>query len=415
MPVKNSASFHLPTALSVTCSVLLAGSVFAQSSPYVQSYTYNKKGQLQTTTQVQPQTQKAAPAADKTSSTSTTTTATTSTTQATTTDSSKSSGTDTTTTKTSTTKTSTTSTGTKAPAKPIIIDQSAKDFVSQGPKWQTFSDYIDVKPGQEALPMTLTVRNGTQGTTPFRAIRATLGGKTLFTEGKFTNNTLQLDMSGALTPGPTQIVFTAWGNAGSTFNWQLSSSTRPEITGLSAAKASPGDKVKANGKNLPTDLKQYAIKVDGSNATVKSATGQAVEFEIPDKLKAGKGKPVEIKVSGVKAKPFTITIAVKPEIKGFNYVAVSGNQVLTISGTNFGTDASDVKVTFNGASGTIQSVSDNVINVVTPEFGVSPGTLEVKVTVGGLDADKPGRLLSSMRCIPNDDGYSPYEIPNHLR
>lgn len=399
MPSRTSASFHLPTALTFTCSVLLAGSVYAQSSPYVQSYTYNKKGQLETTTTVQ--TQPAAPAADKNASTKTSTTSTQTT--------DKSTGT------TATSKTSTTKTTTKAPAKPIVIDQSAKDFVSQGPKWQNFSDYIDLKTGQEALPMTLTVNNGTQGTTPFRAIRATLGGKQLFSENSFKGKTLQLDLSGALSSGSTQIVFTGWGNAGSSFNWQLTSSSRPDITGLSAAKASPGDKIKANGKNLPTDLKQYAIKVDGTDATVKSATGQAVEFVIPDKLKSGKNKPVEIKVSGVKAKPFTITIAVKPELKGFNYVAVSGNQILTISGTNFGTDASDVKVTFNGTAGTIQSVSDNTINVVTPEFGASPGTVEVKVSVGGLDADKSGRLLSSMRCIPNDDGYSPFEIPSHLR
>ncbi len=397
MPLRTTASFQLPTALSLSCSVLLAASVYAQSSPYVQSYTYNKKGQIQTTT---PAATNTAPAADKTATTTTS-----STTQATST-----------TPATTTTKTTSTSTTTaKAPAKPIVIDQSTKDFVSQGPKWQTFSDHIDVKSGQEGLPMTLTVTNGTQGTTPFRAIRATLGGKQLFSEGQFKGKTLQVDLSGALTPGPTQIVFTAWGNAGSTFNWQVMSSSRPEISGLAQAKASPGDKVKANGKNLPTDLKQYAIKVDGNNATVNSANGQNVEFTIPDKVKAGKAKPVEIKVSGVKAKALTINIVIKPEIKSFNYLAVASGQVLTISGTNFGTDSKDVQVTFNGTQGVIQSVSDGSISVITPEFGVSPGVIDVKVSVGGLDAPQSGKLLSSSRCIPNDDGNSPFEIPSHLR
>lgn len=162
-------------------------------------------------------------------------------------------------------------------------------------------------------------------------------------------------------------------------------------------------------------MKAYSIKVDGTAATVNSATSTGVEFTIPDKAKPGKAKPVEIKVNGTKAKALTITIVVKPEIKGLNYLAISGGQTLTISGANFGTDAKEVKVTFNGQNGQIQSVSDNSINVTTPEFGASPGTVEVKVSVGGLDADKSARMLSSMRAIPNDDGYSPFEIPNHLR
>lgn len=410
MSLTTKASFYLPTALSIGCSVLVAGSALAQSSPYVQSYTYNKKGQIQSTTTVQPQTAKDSIVTDKSKTTTTTNSPA---------DNSKdSSASSTTASKQTTSKTagtSTTATTTKAAAKPVIISQSKKDFVSQGPKWQNFSDYIEVKPGQEQMPMTLTVNNGTQGTTPYRAIRATLGGKQLFTERDFNGKTLQLDLSGAVTPGSTQIIFTAYGNAGSTFNWQVASTVKSDITGLAKDKASPGDKIKAQGKNLPTDLKAYSIKVDGTAATVNSATSSGVEFTIPDKIKPGKAKPVEIKVSGTKAKALTINIVVKPEIKGLNYLAISGGQVLTISGANFGTDTSDVKVTFNGQSGQIQSVTDSSINVLTPEFGASPGTVEVKVSVGGLDADKSARMLSSMRAIPNDDGYSPFEIPSHLR
>lgn len=412
MSLTTKASFHLPTALSIGCSVMVAGSALAQSSPYVQSYTFNKKGQIQSTTTVQTKT-KDSVVTEKTKTTTTSTT-----------DTSKTDGTGATTATPSTTSTtttgktagtSTTASNAKAPAKPLIISQSKKDFVSQGPKWQNFSDYIDLKPGQEQMPLTLTVNNGTQGTTPYRAIRATLAGKQLFSERDFTGRTLQLDLSGALTPGPTQIIFTAYGNAGSTFNWQVASTVKADITGLAKDKASIGDKVKAQGKNLPTDLKAYSVKVDGTAATVNSATATGVEFTIPDKIKPGKAKPVEIKVSGVKAKALTINIVGKPEIKGLNYLALSGGQVLTISGINFGTTLGDVKVTFNGQSGQVQSVTDTSINVITPEFGASPGTLEVKVTVDGLEVAKPAKMLSSMRAIPNDDNLSPFEIPDHLR
>jgi len=66
----------------------------------------------------------------------------------------------------------------------------------------------------------------------------------------------------------------------------------------------------------------------------------------------------------------------------------SGNvgTVVTIEGKNFGTDASKVKISFNGVGATTQSVSDSQI-VTTAPVGVTTGI--VKVDVNGRSADGP--------------------------
>ncbi|MBZ0187092.1 MAG: hypothetical protein K8F91_12670, partial [Candidatus Obscuribacterales bacterium] len=159
-------------------------------------------------------------------------------------------------TKTSTTSSTTPKTGTEAdkstaatakakPKGPKLIGKPIQHVCSGG-KWQQFSDYIILKPGEEKLPLTYTVLNGSGGAQPLRGLRATLSGRELFKEGAFKGKrTLSIDMTGALTSGSTQIIYQAFGPAGSAFKWQLSTTAETSITGLSAKKASPGDSIKA--------------------------------------------------------------------------------------------------------------------------------------------------------------------------
>src|SRR5690606_24550981 len=61
------------------------------------------------------------------------------------------------------------------------------------------------------------------------------------------------------------------------------------------------------------------------------------------------------------------SLAQKPEIKGMDAVSGPMGSVVTITGDNFGTDASKLRVRFGAAAGTIKSVSNQVIEVVVPE------------------------------------------------
>lgn len=319
------------------------------------------------------------------------------------------------------TTTTTTTTGTGAPAaattaktsKTLTIVKPLK-HVATGGKWNQFADYIILKPGQEVLPLTLTINNGGENGKPMRAIRGTLSGRDLFNEKSFNGkSTLVLDLTGALTPGSTQIVFQCYGEAGSYFTWDLTSKISPVIKELNPASAVIGATVKAVGKMLPVEPKAYQITVGGKAATVTTATTEAVEFKVPDGIKPDtKGEvPVLITASGIKFKAMTLKLGADPEISSFSHVSIASEQTMTISGKNFGKDASKVKVTFGGVPGDILSLSDSSITVRTPEITDMPSMKEVQVTVNGNKCKKPGVMFFSMRNVENSDGYSPFSVP----
>jgi gliding motility-associated-like protein len=61
-----------------------------------------------------------------------------------------------------------------------------------------------------------------------------------------------------------------------------------------------------------------------------------------------------------------LVVAQKPEIKSIDKLAGSMNEVVTLSGSFFGTDATRLAVTFGASRGTIQSISDQLLEVRVP-------------------------------------------------
>lgn len=314
------------------------------------------------------------------------------------------------------TATSAPTTASKPATKTITIVKATK-HVAKGGKWEQFADYIILKPGQEDLPLSMTVNNGGDGEKPMAAIRASLAGRELFNEKSFKGKTsLVLDMSDALSAGSTQVVFQAYGAAGSSFTWDLISKSSPQVTGLNPKNAASGATVKATGKMLPADIKSYQIQVGGKPATVTAAAVDGVDFRVPDGLKPdSKGEvPVLITVAGIKAKALTLKVTLEPEIQTFSHISISSQQIMTISGKNFGTDASKVKVTFGGTPGEIMSCSDTSITVRTPEIADIPSEKQVTVEVNGTKCKKNGLLFFSMRNVENSDNYSPFAVPQQF-
>lgn len=304
---------------------------------------------------------------------------------------------------------------TKATKKKVEMIVTPKQHVSAGPKWQQFVDYINLKPGQENLPLKFTILNGSGGTPPLRAIRANLSGRRLFTEKDFQGKRkLSIDLSKALTAGSTQIVFQSYGAAGSAFKWQVTSSVSPEVKSLKPSKAGKEEEVTVSGKNLPTDKRAYIVKVDGVIARVTDATIENFKFKVPKKVKAGKDKTVAISISGTKMKSLKLTIQDAPELTYLSHISIAGGQVLQIKGKNFSKKVSDIEVTFNGVKGSVLSSSDKIINVATPDIEAIPSRVTIQVKIGEMTCKKPGMILFSQRNIPNNGTYSPFEVARHL-
>lgn len=317
--------------------------------------------------------------------------------------------------KTTATATATASSSTAATQKKTEMIVKPKQYVSAGPKWQQFVDYINLKPGQEDLPLKFTILNGSSGTPPLKAINATLSGRNFFSQKDFQGKRkLSINLTDALTAGSTQIVFQAYGDAGSAFKWQITSNVSPEVTSISPDKAGLGSDVTAKGKNLPTDKGAYKVKIDGVLASVSDASAENFKFKIPKDVKPGKDKKVEITIAGVKMKTFKIAIQAAPELTSLSHLSIADGQTLIIKGKNFSKNPKDIEVTFNGSKGTVTSSSEDSISVIFPSIENIPARVTIQVKVGDMACTKPGMILGSMRNIPNNGTYSPFEVAPHL-
>jgi gliding motility-associated-like protein len=95
------------------------------------------------------------------------------------------------------------------------------------------------------------------------------------------------------------------------------------------------------------------------------------------------------------------SLAQKPEIKGMDAVSGPMGSVVTITGDNFGTDASKLRVRFGAAAGTIKSVSNQVLEVTVPE-----GTTYENVSVTNLSSGLTG--YTQPQFLLSYGGISPF-------
>jgi sugar lactone lactonase YvrE len=163
--------------------------------------------------------------------------------------------------------------------------------------------------------------------------------------------------------------------------------TLPAISGINPGSGPVSTPVTISGSNFGIDASKVKVFFNGVTATVQSGTNTEIVALVPDNATTGK---VSVVINGQNADgpDFTVTIATpsKPSITGINPASGSKNTVVTITGTNFGTDASKVTVLFNGVAATVQSVSNTTMVALAPVNG-STGT--VKITVNAQAVDGP--------------------------
>jgi len=78
--------------------------------------------------------------------------------------------------------------------------------------------------------------------------------------------------------------------------------------------------------------------------------------------------------------------ATLPTISGIQPASGPINTPVTVTGSNFGTDASKVTVLFNGVRATVQSVTDTQVVALSPVIGTSG---IIKIIVNALSVDGP--------------------------
>lgn len=157
----------------------------------------------------------------------------------------------------------------------------------------------------------------------------------------------------------------------------------PVITSIAPHNPAVGDAVTITGSNFGTVKADVAVTIGSQNITITSVTNTEIKFTMPSGLTAGalalsiKGK------TATNSDPLgsTITpqaVVLPATITAINPTSGKAGDVVTITGTNFGTTISDNLVKFNGTVATVKTATATVLTIEVPS-GATTGPVSLSV------------------------------------
>ncbi|RYZ98860.1 MAG: hypothetical protein EOP47_18285 [Sphingobacteriaceae bacterium] len=169
----------------------------------------------------------------------------------------------------------------------------------------------------------------------------------------------------------------------------------PKITNIQPKDPKPGDMVTITGTGFGTKESDVKVTVGSTEVTISSVTATKIKFTVPTTLTSGS---LAVAIKGISAEnkdPDGVAITVKPTtgpVPTFTAMAPSSGKtgdVITLTGTNFSTRASDNKVFFATTTGgtvvlaPVKSATATTLTVELPESAVTGGVL---IEVNGTNA-----------------------------
>jgi hypothetical protein len=286
----------------------------------------------------------------------------------------------------------------------LVALQGPTTVTQKGSGWKTTSTFIELKDGQQALPLTFTVTNGPNGATKLQGIDVKLNGREIITPKAFTGkDTVAVNLSDLVSSGQSQLIFQTYGPNAASCSWVLTT-LKIKVTDIKPVNCAIGDVVRITGKNFPTDKSAYKVTVDQKPAVVKAASATGIDFIVPTGLTGGK-KTVTLFIAGVKCDPLYIKVAAAPEVTGCNMLGVAPGGDLTITGTGFSTSAADNVVCFKQMDGTLVSsvpakaATETTVTVTLPEGYPCPSDVLITVKTKNQESAKGVTIFCSQRVI----------------
>lgn len=158
----------------------------------------------------------------------------------------------------------------------------------------------------------------------------------------------------------------------------------PSISGADITNALPGTKIAISGSNFGVDKSVVKVVFTGDKeATIVSLADGKVEVNVPEGATDG---PITITVGerepATSAFPFDVHAAGAPTVTQIAPEIGKSGDVVTITGTNFGTDASKLEVAIGTTKllvSEVTEVSDSQIKITVPQ-AFQDGPISVKKT-----------------------------------
>ncbi|UII33181.1 IPT/TIG domain-containing protein [Fulvivirga ulvae] len=155
------------------------------------------------------------------------------------------------------------------------------------------------------------------------------------------------------------------------------SASGPSITGFSPASGEFGTTVTITGTNFSTITSENKVKFNDMEATVSSASPTSLTVTVPDGATTGKISITVNEQTTISVADFTVTSVA---ITSLSITEGEIGASVIIYGANFGTDAADLTIDFNGATSTINDLTNTSITTTVPDNAM---TGDVTISKGG--------------------------------
>lgn len=175
-------------------------------------------------------------------------------------------------------------------------------------------------------------------------------------------------LSALISPASESALY-SWDAAGSLSTVTRKSSAKLSIIQLEPTSGSVGETVNVWGTGFSTTPSSDTVKFHGTAATVTAATAYTLAVKVPSGATSGTvtvQTPTEGPVTS--SQSFTVASAVgAPTITSLSAATVNAGTIVTMSGTNFETVASNDVVKVNRIDVQVTSASSTSIKFVVPE------------------------------------------------
>lgn len=187
----------------------------------------------------------------------------------------------------------------------------------------------------------------------------------------------------------------------------------PQVTNIQPKNPQPGDVVTVTGSGFGTTTGDVKVTIGNTTVNISSVTATEIKFTVPADLSSG---DLAVAIKNIKAAikdPQGTAITVKPKpVTAPTFTAMApasgkAGDVITLTGTNFSTLASDNKVFFatnTGGTvvlGAIKTVTATQITVEVPASAITGGIL---IDVKGTNAIPAAGFNTTFTKISNTDG-----------
>lgn len=286
-------------------------------------------------------------------------------------------------------------------AEETAILQGSKPLVTRAGAWQSWHDFLHLKPGQEKLPLVLTFVNGADGRPKLTDLRIELERKPFASLKEFAGaDSKSFDLTGKIKSGNTPLLVQGFGPSGARLVWKLTT-RKPVITAVQPDPVRLADKIRIQGRNFSEQSGDMSVLFGTVPAKILSSKPTEAELQLPHHIRGGE-HDIKVAVHSIKSKPFKVRVKSHPEITFVNLLAAPPGQPLIISGDGFSNDASQNIVKFGSIPAQVVSASQSEITCVIPEMHFPQWYVPIRVITDGMPSNGHAFIHVDVRVIPNE-------------